>query len=149
MKKDTLILLAEDDPGHAALARMSLRRVGIHNRVIQLEDGQKTLDFLFGRGEGASRDPEADYLLLLDLRMPKVDGISILRQIKRDEQLRTLPVVVLSTTDNPEEIQACYNLHCSHYIVKPAGYGEFVEAMRQLEPFLESPQVTATTGQGE
>ena len=145
MKEKTVILLAEDDHGHATLTRMSLRRAGLFNDVVRFKDGQETLDFLFARGEGPSRQPCVPYLLLLDLRMPKVGGISVLRQIKQDEQLRKMPVVVLTTTYNPHEIEECSRLECSHYIVKPTEYEEFVEAMKEVEPFLDDSQATAAT----
>jgi CheY-like chemotaxis protein len=136
MKEDTVILLAEDDDGHATLTRMTLRDLGLKNRIIRFRDGQETLDFLFGNGQGPLREADVHYLLLLDLRMPKVDGIAVFRRIRQDEQLRRMPVVVLSTTDNPHEIETCKNLHCSRYIVKPAGYKALAAALEQVKPFL-------------
>ena len=136
MKEDTVILQAEDDDGHATLTRMALREVGVNNQIIRFRDGQETVDFLFGTGQGSSREADVHYLLLLDLRMPKVDGISVLRRIRQDEQLRRMPVVVLSTTDNPHEIKTCKGLHCSCYIVKAAGYETFAAALQQVKPFV-------------
>jgi CheY-like chemotaxis protein len=147
MKEDTVILLAEDDDGHATLTRMALREVGVNNQIIRFRDGQETLDFLFSTGQGPSREADVHYLLLLDLRMPKVDGIAVFRRIRQDEQLRRMPVVVLSTTDNPHEIETCKNLHCSCYIVKAAGYKALAEALQQVKPFLEHRQTPRTTGQ--
>ena len=149
MKEDAVILLAEDDDGHATLTRMALREVGVNNEIIRFRDGQETVDFLFGSGQGHSREADAHYLLLLDLRMPKVDGIAILRRIRQDEQLRRMPVVVLSTTDNPHEIKTCKSLHCSCYIVKAAGCEAFAAALEQVKPFLEHRQAPRTTGQGQ
>ena len=137
MKEDAVILLAEDDDGHAALTRMALREVGVNNQIIRFRDGQETLDFLFGIGQGPSREADVHYLLLLDLRMPKVDGFAVLGRIRQDGQLRRMPVVVLSTTDNPHEIKTCKGLHCSCYIVKAAGYEAFAAALQQVKPFLE------------
>ncbi len=137
MKEDTVILLAVDDDGHATLTRMALRKVGVNNQIIRFRDGKETIDFLFGSGQEPSREADVHYLLLLDLRMPKVDGISVLRRIKQDEQLRWMPVVVLSTTDNPHEIKTCKSLHCSCYVVKAAGYEAFGAALQQVKPFLE------------
>jgi len=147
MKEDTVILLAEDDDGHATLTRMTLREVGVNNQIIRFRDGQETLDFLCGTGQGPSREADVHYLLLLDLRMPKVDGISVLRRIRQDGQLWRMPVVVLSTTDNPHEIKTCKGLHCSCYIVKAAGYEAFAAALQQVKPFLEHRQTPPTTGQ--
>jgi CheY-like chemotaxis protein len=147
MKEDTVILLAEDDDGHATLTRMALREVGVNNEIIRFRDGQETVDFLFGTGQGPARAADVHYLLLLDLRMPKVDGISVLRRIRQDEQLRRMPVVVLSTTDNPHEIRTCKSLHCSCYLVKAAGYEALGAALEQVKPFLEHRQTPRTTGQ--
>ena len=147
MKEDTVILLAEDDDGHATLTRMALREVGVNNQIIRFRDGQETVDFLFGTGQGPSHEADVHYLLLLDLRMPKVDGISVLRRIRQDEQLRRMPVVVLSTTDNPHEIKTCKSLHCSCYVVKAAGCEAFGAALQQVKPFLEHRQTPRTTGQ--
>ena len=147
MKEDTVILLAEDDDGHATLTRMTLREIGVKNQIIRFRDGQETLDFLFGTGQGPSREADVHYLLLLDLRMPKVDGISVLRRIRQDEQLRRMPVVILSTTDNPHEIKTCKSLHCSCYVVKAAGCEAFAAALQQVKPFLEYRQTPQTTGQ--
>jgi CheY-like chemotaxis protein len=147
MKEDAVILLAEDDDGHATLTRMALREVGVNNEIIRFRDGQETVDFLFGTGQGPSREADVHYLLLLDLRMPKVDGIAVFRRIRQDEQLRRMPVVVLSTTDNPHEIETCKNLHCSRYIVKPAGYKALAEALQQVRLLLEHRQAPRTTGQ--
>ena len=147
MNEDTVILLAEDDDGHATLTRMTLREIGVKNQIIRFRDGQETLDFLFSTGQGPSREADVHYLLLLDLRMPKVDGIAVLGRIRKDGQLRRMPVVVLSTTDNPHEIKTCKGLHCSCYIVKAAGYEAFAAALEQVKPFLEHRQAPQTTVQ--
>ena len=147
MKEDTVILLAEDDDGHATLTRMALREVGVNNQIIRFRDGQETVDFLFGTDHGPSREADVHYLLLLDLRMPKVDGIAVLGRIRQDGQLRRMPVVVLSTTDNPHEIKTCKGLHCSCYVVKAAGYEAFAASLQQVKPFLEHRQTPRTTGQ--
>ncbi len=146
MKEETVILLAEDDDGHATLTRMALREIGVKNQIIRFVDGQETLDFLCGAGRGPSPEADGHYLLLLDLRMPKVDGFVVLRRIKQDAQLRRMPVVVLSTTDDPHDIETCRNLHCNCYIVKDAGYEAFAAALDQVKPFLDHCRVPQTTG---
>ncbi len=146
MKEDTVILLAEDDDGHAILTRVALRELGVKNQIIRFRDGQETVDFLFGTGQGPSRDVGIHYLLLLDLRMPRVDGFAVLRRIRQDGQLRRMPVVVLSTTDNPHGIETCMRLHCSCYIVKAAGCDAFAAALEQVKPFLEHGQTPLATG---
>ena len=136
MKKNTVIVLAEDDEGHAGLIIRNLRRTGITNEIIHFRDGEETLNFLLGNGEGVRHQDDKSYLLLLDLRMPKVDGIEVMRQVKHDEALRKMPVIVITTTDDPGEIELCYALGCSSYIVKPVNYDEFNEAFRQLGQYL-------------
>ena len=145
MHQDVVILVAEDDEGHAGLIKKNLARAGIVNEVLHFKDGQDTLDFLFRRGNGPQREPDTAYLLLLDIRMPKVDGVKVLSQIKQDSELRKLPVVMLTTTDDPREVERCHDLGCSSYIAKPVDYDKFVEAIRQLGLFLavvEVPQIS-------
>jgi CheY-like chemotaxis protein len=138
LKKNTVIVLAEDDEGHAGLIIRNLRRTGITNEIIHFRDGEETLKFLLGNGEGVRHQDDKSYLLLLDLRMPKVDGIEVMRRVKHDEALRRMPVIVITTTDDPGEIELCYALGCSSYIVKPVNYDEFNEAFRQLGQYLST-----------
>jgi CheY-like chemotaxis protein len=132
MAKDFSIIIAEDDPGHFALIQKNLFCMGFHTRIIHFLDGQQTLDFLFGRGEGPHRNADTSYLLLLDIRMPKVDGIEVLRRIKEDPQLRFMPVIMLTTSDDEHSIQQCRHLGCSDYIVKPLEVSNFIQAMYKV-----------------
>ena len=144
MKNEVIILIAEDDEGHATLIRRNLKRAGISNQILQFKDGQETLDFLFMKGKGPHRNRGTAYLLLLDIRMPKVDGVEVLRQIKQDNELRKMPVIMITTTDSPREVNNCHYLGCSCYITKPIDSEKFVEAIRQLGLFLmvvEMPQI--------
>ena len=146
MRKEVVVLIADDDSGHARLIEKNLQRAGLHNRIIRFENGQQTLDFLFQRGGGPVRSPDVSYLLLLDIRMPQIDGIEVLRQIKADPQLRTIPVSMLTTTDDPREVARCHELGCSNYIVKPVDYEKFAEAINRLGLFIslvEVPQIAA------
>lgn len=136
MEKEVTILIAEDDDGHAALIRKNLQRAGIRNEIIRFRDGQEVIDFLFAAGEGPHRRQDAPYILLLDIRMPKVDGVEVLRRIKADPELGKLPVIMLTTTDDPREIGKCHEMGCSSYITKPIDYDNFVHAIRQLGLFL-------------
>ena len=136
MKQDTVIILAEDDEGHAGLIIRNLRRTGIDNKILHFRNGEETLNFLMGHNGGTHRKEGVSYILLLDLRMPKVDGIEVMRQIKHDKQLKSMPVIVITTTDDPGEIELCYALGCSSYIVKPVNFEEFNEAFKQLGNFL-------------
>ncbi|MGZ8901422.1 MAG: response regulator, partial [Limisphaerales bacterium] len=115
MKKEVKILIADDDTGHARLIEKNLRRVGLHNSIDRFENGQEVLDFLFRRGEKRKASRENGYLLLLDVRMPKVDGVEVLKLIKDDPELRKIPVIMLTTTDDPREVARCHALGCSSY----------------------------------
>jgi CheY-like chemotaxis protein len=132
-----LIVLVEDDDGHATLVERNLTRAGIANGIQRLKDGQDALDFLHGVGEYTDRKPSNPILLLLDIKMPRVDGIEVLRQIKSNPQTALIPVIMLTTTDDPREIQRCYELGCSVYITKPVDYQAFVEAINRLGLFLQ------------
>ena len=141
MTRDVIILVADDDEGHARLIEKNLRRAGLQNEIRRFADGQEILDFLFGRGEGVIRSADTPYLLLLDIRMPKVDGVEVLRQLKADPELRKVPVSMLTTTDDPREVERCHGLGCSNYLVKPVDYERFSEAMKQLGLFISLVQV--------
>jgi CheY-like chemotaxis protein len=146
MKEEVVVLIVEDDDGHARLIEKNLRRASIKNEMLRFTDGQQILDFLFRRGEGRQREDCAPYLLLLDIRIPKIDGVEVLRQIKQDEELRKIPVIMLTTTDDPLEVDACHRLGCSHYIVKPVEYDKFSAALGQLGLFLKIVQVPQING---
>ena len=140
MTNEVVILIADDEAGHARLIEKNLERAGLHNPVIRFENGQDILDFLFCR-DAAKRSSGRPYLLLLDIRMPKVDGVEVLRQIKDDAELRKVPVIMLTTTDDPREVARCHQLGCSNYIVKPVDYDKFCEAIKQLGLFISLIQV--------
>ena len=141
MTQEVVIIIAEDDAGHARLIEKNLGRVGLHNPIQRFENGQDVLDFLFRRGPGLHRKSDTAYLLLLDIRMPKVDGVETLRQIKEDPSLRRLPVIMLTTTDDPREIERCHLLGCNSYIVKPVDFDKFAEAIAQLGMFVSLVKV--------
>ncbi len=141
MTKEVVILIADDDSGHARLIEKNLQRAGLHNSVLRFEDGQDVLDFLLRRGGGPKRVPDTPYYLLLDIRMPKVDGIEVLCQLKAEPELRKMPVSILTTTDDPREVARCHELGCNNYIVKPVDYEKFAEAIKQLGLFISLVQV--------
>ena len=128
--EDVVIVLAEDDAGHARLIEKNLRAV-IANKLIRFGNGKDALDYLCREEQAAQQ-----HLLLLDLNMPVMDGYQVLSHLKTDPRTALIPVIVLTTTDDPEEIQRCYDLGCNAYVVKSADYGEFTEAMRRLGLFL-------------
>jgi len=135
------ILLVEDDPGHALLIEKNLRRAGIANTIVKLDDGRKAVDYLFKNGAYQNNDTPAPVLILLDLNLPVLDGYQVLKTIRGDERTRSIPVVVLTTTDNPHEITRCYELGCNVYITKPVEYETFSDAIRKLGLFLSIVRV--------
>jgi len=149
MTKEAVILIADDDAGHARLIEKGLRRAGLPNPVLRFGDGEQVLDFLFARGSGVKRGADTAYLLLLDIRMPKLDGIEALRHIKADAELRKLPVSMLTTTDDPREVALCHELGCNHYLVKPVDYEKFSEAITRLGSFISLVQVPEIHGKRE
>jgi len=126
------ILVVEDDPGHARLIEKNLERSGITNSITTVSDGQQALDFLFSEGSFSTQDAPIHLLVLLDLNMPVVDGYQVLERMKADERTRRIPVIVLTTTDDPREVARCYELGCSVYITKPVDYEKFSQAIERL-----------------
>ncbi len=144
--REVVILIAEDDAGHARLIEKNLTRAGLHNRIQRFDNGQAVLDFLFRRGPESHRLQDTPYLLLLDIRMPQVDGVEVLRQVKQDTELRKVPVIMLTTTDDPREVERCHAIGCSSYIVKPVDYEKFAEAIKSLGLYIslvEVPEISA------
>src|SRR5690606_26148672 len=126
------IVMVEDDHGHAKLIEKNIRRANINNEIRHFDDGGSALDFLFTEETRAN----GPLLILLDLNLPDMSGIDILSRVKADERLKRAPVVVLTTTDDQDEIDRCYDLGCNVYITKPVDYENFSGAIRQLGLFL-------------
>jgi CheY-like chemotaxis protein len=141
MNREVVILIAEDDIGHAGLIMKNLGRAGLKNELVHFRDGQEVLDFFLGSGPGPHWQPEEAYLLLLDIRMPKVDGIEVLTRLKADPELRGVPVIMITTADDPREVGRCHDVGCASYITKPVDYDQFVEVIRQLGLYLAVVQV--------
>ena len=146
MNKDVIILVVEDDEGHAGLIRKNLARAGIINEIIHFKDGQEIIDFLFKQGDGPHRCSGVAYVMLLDIRMPKLDGVEVLKMLKDDPELRKIPTIMITTTDDPREVENCHKLGCNNYITKPVEYEAFVNAIRQLGYFLSVVQVPMING---
>lgn len=146
MTDDVVILIAEDDEGHFSLIKKNLMRAGIGNEIVRFNDGQETLDYLFGdNGEGV--EDRGAYLLILDIRLPKVDGIKVLERMRQNERLRRIPVIILTATGDPAEVERCHRLGCSIYIVKPVEHDDFVDAIGKVGLFLSIvsvPQISET-----
>ena len=136
-----MILMAEDDDGHANLVQRNLQRSGVVNHLHRVTDGQEALDFIECAGAHSHRKTNGPLLLLLDINMPRVDGVEVLRQLKASDKHCNVPVIMLTTTDDPREVQRCYELGCSVYITKPVSYEQFVEAVKRLGMFLSIVQV--------
>ena len=123
-----------------------MKRAGVLNKIVHLKDGKETLNYLFQKDTGQKRKNNTPYLLLLDIKMPKVDGIEVLRQVKADSELKKVPVIMITTTDDPKEVDMCHQLGCSNYITKPIDYEKFMEAIRKLGLFLLVVEVPIING---
>lgn len=135
--KPVTILLVEDENAHARLIERNLRRGGMENEFMVINDGAEALDFLLGRGNYEGRLRPAPLLVLLDINLPGMSGFEVLEQIKSNPETRKIPVIILSTTDSPEEINRCYELGCNAYITKPVDYNDFSETVHSLGLFVQ------------
>ena len=125
-----IILLVEDDPAHAEIVRRNLRDFRVANRIVHVEDGQAALDYLFHQGAYAGAQPSPrPNLILLDLRLPKVDGLEVLRRIKTDDDLKRIPTVVLTTSDAESDMVNAYTHGAGSYLVKPVNFDKFAGLM--------------------
>lgn len=129
------ILIAEDDEGHADLIREHLQEAGVTGPILRFRDGQEVLDHFQGPGRGGRN------LLLLDINMPRVGGVEVLRRLKADPGTRRTPVIMLTTTDDPREVAVCYDAGCNFYITKPRNFEDFSAALTLLGRFLSVIQV--------
>lgn len=136
MNKEMVILIAEDDAGHFQLIKKNLWLTCVNDDILLFKDGQEILDFLSENRNDIYPEKKKQYVLLLDIRMPKVDGLEVLKIIKEDEKLRKIPVIMLTTTNDADMIKQCYELKCSYYMVKPVNYQHFMEAVQNLGDFL-------------
>ena len=127
------ILLVEDDPNDVVLTIRALEKSNILNQVLVARDGAEALDYLFGTGTYAGRDTSVmPEVILLDLKLPKVDGLEVLAHLRADEQTELLPVVVLTSSKEDQDVVQSYRLGANSYVRKPVNFGEFCEAVRQL-----------------
>ena len=144
MKKDGVILIAEDDERHFELIRRNLLRAGIHNEMVHLADGRRTLDYL----SRMSVQPESEHrnqecILLLDVCMPEMGGVEVLEKIKQDRQLSKMPVIMLTAVDDAHTIEQCHNLGCNTYIVKPTEDPDFEVVVQELGSFLSVVEIAS------
>ena len=129
------ILMVEDDPKDVELSLTALEEYNLANEVVIARDGAEALDYLYCRGDFASRPAENPAVMLLDLKLPKVDGLEVLQQVKSDEKLRMIPVVVLTSSHEEKDMVASYRLGVNAYVVKPVDFHEFVNAIKELGVF--------------
>lgn len=126
------IVMIEDDLGHATLIEKNLRRAGIANDIVHIDNGRAALNYFQRQGEYADRAQSDCMLVLLDLNLPEVDGFEILNELKSKEETRMIPIIILTTTDNPREVERAYDLGCNIYVTKPIVYENFAESIRKL-----------------
>lgn len=137
MKQNITIIIAEDDEGHALLIKRNLKRAGVVNPILHFSNGEEVLNFFLDENSGYQKHNTKGYVVLLDIKMPKVDGIEVLEKLKSTPSTQKIPVIMITTTDNPREIDICHALGCNSYIVKPIDYQKFIEIVKRLGYYLE------------
>jgi DNA-binding response OmpR family regulator len=142
--KTVVIVMIEDDEGHARLIERNIRRAGVNNEIMAFTNGTAALSYLLGKDGSGSESAERAMLVLLDLNLPDMSGVDILAKVKGNAHTKRSPVIVLTTTDDQREIQRCYDLGANVYITKPVNYESFANAIRQLGLFLMVMQVPKT-----
>ncbi|MBP2230454.1 CheY-like chemotaxis protein [Azospirillum agricola] len=149
MKRDpqtVCIVMIEDDEGHARLIEKNIRRAGVTNEILPFTDGTSALAHLFGPDGTGEASAGRAFLILLDLNLPDMTGVDILARVKTNPYTKRFPVVVLTTTDDRQEIQRCYDLGANVYITKPVNYESFANAIRQLGLFFSVIQIPEAEG---
>ncbi|HKP55511.1 MAG TPA: response regulator [Polyangiales bacterium] len=143
------IVIVDDDAGHAELVRRNLRRAGLSNPMLTIESGNEALDYVFRRGAHSEREARGSAIVFLDINISgSIDGIEVLRQIKNDPLTRRLPVIMLTTADDPREIDRCYELGCNVYVTKPVDPGAFSTAIKRLGQILTVASLPSLGGLG-
>lgn len=135
---DVTILLVDDDESHVELARINIERAGVTNPVIHFSSGHRVLEFLSNE---IHPDNKNRFVMLLDINMPGMNGHQVLDQVKNDERTQNIPVIMLTTATSDREVERCYALGCNMYMVKPVGYEEFSETMRELGLFMRKSKI--------
>jgi CheY-like chemotaxis protein len=151
MKELRSILLAEDNPKDVELTLEALAKHNLANAVVTVRDGAEALDYLYRRGAFAERKPGCPAVVLLDLKMPKVSGIEVLRTVKTDPDLKDIPIVVLTSSRETPDLSECYRLGVNAYVVKPVDFVSFVNAVKEIGVFwaiLNEPPVCSAPGNG-
>ena len=147
MKKEGVILIADNDDNCFEIIQKSFRSVGLKNQIIRFRDGKGVVDFLFSDTANPKIDLRKEYVLLLDIEIPEIDGLAILKRIRNNGKLSKMPVIVLTSADVPEKIRACHDLGCNMYIVKPEDQEDFDNILEKTGRFLsivEMPRINNT-----
>jgi len=143
-EKEISIIIAEDGDGQALWIKEYLEEAGVKNNITRFSDGQQVIDFFNGMlNDIAGPALENAYLILLDIRMPKVDGTEVLKYLKGNDRLKKMPVIMLTTTDDPREVEKCYEAGCNFYITKPMDFSLFAETLKRLGLFLKVVSISA------
>jgi len=129
------LLLVEDNPSDEKLTMTAFKRVGLANEIVVVRDGQEALDFLFCTGQYIERERVMPAMMLLDLNLPRIDGLEVLQRVRRDSRIGLLPIVILTSSKEQEDIARSYSLGANAYVRKPVDFGEFVKAARTLGLF--------------
>ena len=130
MEKDMVIILAESDVSQLSMFIRNLKQSGVDSEILQFRNSLEVLNFLFQRGDEPHRIKNTPYVVILDI--PEIDGVEVLRQIKQDERLRVIPIIIITNTDDPSEAERCYEFGCSIYITKPVDYERYIEVINRL-----------------
>jgi len=138
---DLTLVLVDDDPAHSTLIKRNLLKGGLTNEMVLLNSGQKLLDYVFVKGQFQHREPLQKLLILLDINMPGINGIEVLKILKTTEVTSKIPVFMLTTTDEPAEIEECFRLGCNAYLTKPVEHKEFAMKIQQLGKFINLNQI--------
>jgi two-component system response regulator len=132
--EDKVILLVEDNPDDEELTLRALNKRRLANKIVVVRDGQEALDYLFGEGSHLGRDTHIQpEIVLLDIRLPKLSGIEVLKRIRADKRTKMLPVIILTSSEEEQDLCAAYNNHVNSYIRKPVDFDQFDDAVKQLE----------------
>ena len=141
-RHEIVIVITDDDEGHAELIREGLRDSGITTPILRFVDGEELWNFVLGKTvRGETRKKDKGYVILLDINMPRMDGIEVVTKIRQNTDTKGMPIIMLTTTDDPREVERCYQAGCSIYIVKPVDFSLFSENLRRLGLFLQIIQV--------
>lgn len=139
--KELIILIAEDDDGHAELIREGLENSGVCNKQIRFSNGLEVWEFLSLQVKSDILNKKSAFLLLLDINMPKMNGIELLQKIKSNAELKEIPIIMLTTTDDPREVETCYKLGCNMYVTKPVQFDKFADTLRRMGLFIQIVKV--------